>query len=284
MLVRAAMMGRMGRLIARVRDAEERLAGVARALQSAYDEELAEALQARDAARESRARAEAMEAAARSLGRDELARRSAELVAQLDESLADAERRIEELGRVEVSLRERLTPAPRATPLPVLEPASIPPPTPAPSPTIDEAEVEAEVEGEEEEADAPVEEPAPPPPPPAPVEPPKAEAPKPDAMTVLEARVAELEKVGARLPIAVLTPALQELVALCRLQTQRQPMAAEQPTALLARVAALGRARSVEGLFGVDPKEFADWPKLAAEARTQRQTALAAAKAKKPNA
>src|SRR5690606_9462742 len=80
----------MGRLLARVREAEEKLAGLTQALQSAWEEELADARQALEAAAVAARRAEAMDEAARALGREELASRLQEVLETLRASESSA--------------------------------------------------------------------------------------------------------------------------------------------------------------------------------------------------
>lgn len=116
----------MGGLIASVREAEERLAGLARALQSAWEEEVAEASSAREAARRSLQKADAMAEAAGNLGRQELAARLAAVADQLRSVEERAGSRLEALMQAEQALQLRLE-APPARTLPAT--AEPPPPS-----------------------------------------------------------------------------------------------------------------------------------------------------------
>lgn len=349
----------MGRLIASVREAEERLAGLAKALQSAWEEELAEATSAREAARRSLSRADAMVQAAASLGRQELASRLEEVVRQLHAVERNAAGRLEELVTAEKALQHRLdapeeflrltprpadaqeeeeeeeeapgsvssaepyepaaepavtVPAPEATdPESVVEVTLGPEPEPAiaseaepeseavrESPPEEEVEEEIEIEevGTDEVPEAEIEivsetdedtraaeevvlelvsQPRPPPPPP-PEAPPEPEPASP--ATGLSRRVGELERVAARLPGTVLEPALEEVVALCRLLGRgASGERADQARALLERLRKLAAAHGRQTTFGLSEDEFADWGSLAADARARRQAAVDAVKA-----
>ncbi len=175
----------MGHLLTSVREAEERLAAVARALSSAYDEEISEAKTAQVAARASLGRALAMDELAQALGRVELSQRVREVIASLEASAQDARSRLEELAQVEERLHAQLAtssppllqePAPPtesgpeirlpSTPLPTAPEAKEPTPTlrsepqePAASLPV-EAAVEVEIPRAIEGAPAPVQVPS----------------------------------------------------------------------------------------------------------------------------
>lgn len=339
----------MGRLIASVREAEERLAGLARALQSAWEEEVAEASSAREAARRSLHKADAMAEAAGHLGRQELAARLAAVVQQLRSVEERASSRLEVLMRTERDLQLRLeapparslpvTPVPwteppppqvraEPTPAPVegsrSEPEAWTEPTPAPGEApvdtppvseevtaapvieeIDDAEIEI-VSGDEDaeevilEVDAeitappaadpvsaapvieeagPAEAEAAEPTPPPPSEPP----PPPAPAEGLTRRVSELERVAARLPVSVLEPALEELVALTRLMGRNADAArSAQAAGLRERLRVVAARRGKERTFGLSDDEFADWASLAVQARARRQAEVERVKAARP--
>lgn len=298
----------MSRLIAGVREAEERLAGLARALQSAWDEELGEAQGAREAARRSLARALAMQEAAQALGRPELAARVDEVVRQLRQVEEEAVRRLEELNKAERSFQMRLEegiddaaralpPASEPRPEPVVEVAAEE--TPAGPPFVEVPHAE-EVESppgdasEEPEVEIAVE-----------LEPKAVDAPKPSepepvivaslpvredlgpsaALLGVQKRVDELERLVTKLPLEVFDPALEELVAQVRLLARDRESADEGGAGLLLeRLRALAASRGRETTFGLSEDEFADWTSLAADARARRQRAVALLKARQKRA
>lgn len=347
----------MSRLIASVREAEERLAGLAKALQSAWDEEVAEASAARESARRSLIKALAMHEAAVALGRQELAARVEEVVNQLRASEADASRRMEQLVAAERSFQHRLGDvdssrllgeAPRSNEIDI----SAREPEPASEGVIEseqevvsdsdvepEEQVEAEVQFEplvevepekQAESKAQVEVDVEPEPEPGPVAesepvidieaepeadievepeedvetqagPPRVEVEEvegaeteqvpeasakspPDSDRTpaagLSRRIAELERVVARLPATVVEPALEELVALSRLLARGPGVVrARQAQVLLERLRKVAASRGKETTFGLSDDEFADWASLAADARSRRQKAIAGFKA-----
>lgn len=348
----------MSRLLTSVREAEERLAGLARALQSAWDEEVAEASAARESARRSLVKATAMLEAAVALGRRELAARVEEVVNQLRAAETEASRRLDELVATERSFQHRLEGvdasrrlgdgssgeaarneaevaesvdvAPDETTGPVAEPeaeaqtetvisvktdlAKKPeaedqsgvddrttiepePETAGAEPASSELEVEVEVdapvdaqaerepttdadgepepvvgeEGNQAESEEETSESAPPP---APAEKSPAES--------LSRRVAELERVVARLPDSIVEPALEELVALSRLLARGPGVVrARQAQELLERLRKVAASRGKETTFGLSDDEFADWASLAADARNRRQKVVESFKARR---
>lgn len=283
----------MGRLLARVREAEERLAGLTRALQSAWEEELSEAAGAREAAATGRRRAEAMEQAAGALGRDELTRRLREVVELLRSSEEAAATRVVELEALQASVGARLEAAraPRALPGPapeageVLEheprPASETGPTLAaePAPAVEPVPAPAPA------VPAPVE-PAPATPTTAPVAAPAAAGAVAELrrkQTALGTRLDEIRKVAPKLPRTELAWVLREQAALVRLLDARLSTAgAPDPAAadaLLSGIREVAEAHRVGSVFGTSRAEFADWNRAAMEARAERQ-ALATARQK----
>ncbi len=251
--VPSAMIGRMGRFMTPVQMAEERLAGIARALQSAYDEELREATQARDAARLAIARADAMESAARSLGRDELATRLGEVIDQLRASETVANARVSELNALEKSVQAQLVGPTSASALPPAPAGSAP--TPAEPTTSLRA------------GGTPAQQPA------AAPKPVKPEDDLGAREKQLLARVDELERLASKWSKDIAKLALQEHVALGRLLMQRLTKAGLSDGAISA---AIGRMKDLAAkvgageLVGADAATSADWNRVASDARAQR--------------
>lgn len=254
----------MGRLVAGVREAEERLAGLARALQSLYEEEVREATLARDAAARSLARAEAMEQASLALGGEELTRRLAEVIEQLRGAYASATKRLEELAGIEKAVQMRLN-EPETTP-----PArTLPPPFPLVEATpLVEVAVETTPKTLRPAIPAPVTPPAPPEPAPA----------KEDELLAkqkqLLSRVEEIERAAAKWPKDLTRLAIQEHVALARLMVKRFSDAGRESeelvTSAIARLKALSEQLSLGKIVGLEAADTGDWTKLAATARMAR--------------
>lgn len=276
-------MAPMGRLITRVREAEERLAAIARTLQSAYEEELAEARAARESAVRGLRHAEAMEQAAVALGRGELASRLREVCEQFRASESAARKRAEELSDIEATITMQLgAPSPESPERPALT-SSASPPIPSRAPEVVVAGPDAADRSPSSPAVAPPE---------AMEEDAQSEsfaAPESELVRELLGRVRQLEprvdqvaRVGPRAPREELRLAVQEHVALARLLQERLDAAgwdgqdATQPS--IDKLIAITAAHALEGIVGVVDGEAADWNRVAAEARAQRQVLAEARK------
>lgn len=261
----------MGRLLTRVREAEERLAGIARALQSAYEEEQREATAAREAAVASLHRAEAMAQAAAALGREELHQRLREVIDQLRANEDEARTRLSELDVVQKTIRARLDgPAPEASPPALPEPSrertpAPPPPEPAPG------KLETPVEPPFVE---PLPAPTPPPAGPAKARPASKLPELRQKIGQIGARIDEIEKAAPRLGPEPLRLAVEEHVALARLLADRldeeDVSGFAEVSPLLERLARLARDRQVPLPDGLRPEAFDDWAKVSADARARR--------------
>lgn len=254
----------MNRLVGRVRDAEERLAGIARALQTAYDEAVNEATTAREAARRGLQRALALENAAQELGQPDLIQRLREVGDQLRAAEAAADTRLNELAAIEETIRARL--AEEIAPRPLPAPASPPPSDTADMPvaTLEPQEATAPTRSE-----------------------PTAPLPVPPALRQrleqLEARVGELVRQAARWPKPIARLAAVEHVALARLVALRWP--GGEPAGLAAVDGILSQLRELAGrlalgqVAGLDADEAADWNQQATQARAERHALVQKAKA-----
>ena len=258
------MMSSMGRLVAGVREAEERLAGLARALQSLYEEEVREATLARDAAARSLARAQAMEQASLALGGEELTKRLSEVIEQLRGAYTTAMKRLEELAGIEKAVQMRLnepvTPPPART---------LPPPFPI-NPTIEVVEVSME-----EATPAPAA--TLPPPSPRPPVPTPEEAKDDDLLAkqkLLLTRIEEIERAAARWQKEFARLAIQEHVALARLMVKRFKDAGRESedlvSAAIAQLKALAEQLKLGKIVGFEASDVGEWTKLAATARMAR--------------
>ena len=230
----------MGRLIVGIREAEERLAAIGRALQSAFEEEIRDATHARDAANRGLARAQAMETAATSLGQDEMVMKIVELTESLKASEAAASRRLAELAALEKAVQLRLADPEGGAhiPVPMLPPAPVVSATPPP-----------------------------------------VKARPPDDLlsrqTQLLGRVKDLEKIAPKWEKDVARLGIQEHVALAHLIGKRFEVAGRksdsQTAGALDRLKALAATLELTEITGFGD-ETADWSKLASDARTQRAT------------
>lgn len=258
----------MSRLVSRVRDAEERLAGIARALQTAYDEAVNEATTAREAARRGLQRALALENAAQELGQPDLIQRLREVGDQLRAAEAAAGTRLTELAALEETIRARLADeiAPRPLPAPASQP-SPDPAEPADPPAV------ATLEPQEQTAPPRAEPTAPPPASPA----------LRQRLEQLEARVGELVRQAARWPKPIARLAVVEHVALARLVALRWP--GGEPAGLAAVDATLSQLRAAADrlalgeVAGLNADEAGDWNQQATQARAERQALVQKAKA-----
>ena len=273
----------MGRLVTGVREAEERLAGIGRALQTAYEEELREATDARDSATRFLARAEAMEEASRSLGREEVTARVAEVIQQLRASYDAAMSRLRELAGIEKTVRMRLTDADQPGSQPALmAPQSPPtiPPEPLTGTTRREERVMIEEREQpesrpepkrEEKAEAKREEK----PAPKPEEPEEVEEDDPllNNQRQLIARIEEVERIVRKWPKDLVLVTIQEHVALVRTLQGKFAAAGRRGEDLppaIERLRVLANELQLSGITGFAPSVVADWNKIAQESRNRR--------------
>jgi hypothetical protein len=235
----------MGRLATGVREVEERLAGIARALQSAYEEEMREALQARDAAARNLARAEAMEQASRALGHDDLTMRLAEVIDQLRSAHTAAVARLAELAGIEKTVQLRLNEADTTSPATVaLLPSTSAAPVAAPPRKPDD-----DLKARQQQ---------------------------------LVTRIDEIERLARKWPKEIARQAIQEHVALARLLVKKLTSGGRSSedlvTPALGRLRALADALPITDVSGWSPDETGDWSKIAVDARAQRAALVEARK------
>lgn len=266
------MMGLMGRLVAGVREAEERLAGLARALQSLYEEEVREATLARDAAARSLSRAQAMEQASLALGQDDLTKRVTEVIEQLRGAYNAAMKRLEELAGIEKTVQMRLTETPAPVPAPALLPSA--PPVAESTPGV--------VITVEPETPAPAVVEAPSAPPPSPPAPPAKETELLEKQKQLLSRIEEIERSVAKWPKEIARLAVQEHVALARMLEKRlkeiDRESEDLVTPAIARLKKLSGEQQLPNIIGFEATDSGDWNKLAANARTMRTHLIEARK------